>query len=266
MLQIKNGLIDTHCHLPMTKNIPANIAAAKAAGVTGIVNVSIDYNDVSELQRLSDSYSTGDLHLWSTIGLHPTHVRYGEYYNEDELVRDAIANKSCIGVGETGLDFLRNISEEAKLEQIKQFEIHIAAAQRLQMPIIIHTRGADQLTTEILEAAHKATPFPILIHCYAMDEEFGKRILDIGGYLSFSGLVTYTKAENTRKAAVFVPEDRMVVETDSPYLTPSAEPRGTKNQPAFVKHNAKALASLRGAEYDSVVTQTLNNFRALFRI
>ena len=167
-----------------------------------------------------------------------------------------------MGIGETGLDYFYEHSPRE--QQQASFRAHIAAARETGLPLIVHTRDADDDTAAILEDEYARGPFPGVIHCFSTGHELAERALAIGFYISISGIVTFKKAEALRKSAAILPLDRLLVETDAPYLAPVPK-RGKRNEPAYVVHTAAALAELRGIAINEIETSTTDNFFNLFK-
>lgn len=251
-------LIDSHCHLNLLAQeeggIHTAIDNAKTNQVEHILCISIDKascNDILTLVRSND-------YLSASIGIHPN-VDQAENFTTDELI--ALADdKKVIAIGETGLDYFRNDGDLAW--QRDRFRTHIEAAKYLKKPLIIHTREARDDTMTILED-EQAQEAGGIIHCFTEDWSTAKRALDIGFYISLSGIVTFKSAKNLQEVAKKLPLDRILIETDSPYLAPVPH-RGKTNQPAFVKHVAEYLAELRGDSIETIAKATTDNFYRLF--
>lgn len=251
-------LIDSHCHLDMLSDqeggIEQAINQAKANQVDHILCISIDKASCHRVLDLVD----GQAYLSASIGIHPN-VDQQEQFSVEELVTLADQDK-VIAIGETGLDYFRS---EGDLEwQRDRFRVHIEAAKQLKKPLIIHTREAREDTMTILEN-EQARDAGGIIHCFTENWETAKRALDIGFYISLSGIVSFKNATALQEVAKKLPLDRLLVETDSPYLAPVPH-RGKPNQPAFVKHVAEYIAELRGESFEHIAKTTTNNFHQLF--
>lgn len=251
-------LIDSHCHLNLLAQeeggIETAISNAKANKVDHILCISIDKascNDILTLVKTND-------YLSASIGIHPN-IDQAENFTIDELIALSDTEK-VIAIGETGLDYFR--SEGDLTWQRDRFRTHIEAAKQLKKPLIIHTREARDDTMMILES-EQAKEAGGIIHCFTEDWATAKRALDIGFYISLSGIVTFKNAKTLQEVAKKLPLDRILIETDSPYLAPVPH-RGKTNQPAFVKHVAEFLAELRGDSVDNIARATSANFHTLF--
>lgn len=250
--------IDSHCHLNMLADEPGGIDAmvseASNNGIEHILCIAIDKASCAEVKSIADSFPQ----VTASVGIHPN-VDAQEQFTVEELVAQA-AHPKVIAIGETGLDYFRS---EGDLEwQRDRFRVHIEAAKKTQKPLIIHTREARQDTMDILEQenAEKAGG---IIHCFTENWETAKRALDIGFYISLSGIVTFKSARELQDVAKRLPLDRILIETDSPYLAPVPH-RGKTNKPVFVKHVAEFLAELRGDTVENIAATTTANFQRLF--
>lgn len=250
--------IDSHCHLNLLADepggIPAILAEAKENNIDHILCISIDKNSCADVLKLAEQYPQ----LTASIGIHPN-VDSDENFTIDELVEYASPEK-VIAIGETGLDYFRS---EGDLEwQRDRFRVHIEAAKQLKKPLIIHTREARDDTMDILEN-EQAEQAGGIIHCFTENWETAKRALDIGFYISLSGIVTFKNATELQEVAKKLPLDRILIETDAPYLAPVPR-RGKTNKPAYVKHVAEFLAELRSDTVENIAQVTSANFRSLF--
>jgi TatD DNase family protein len=250
--------IDSHCHLNLLADEEGGIAAvleqAQQRDVEHILCISIDKKSCTEVVDIAQRYPN----ITASVGIHPN-VEREEQFTVDELVSLASQDK-VIAIGETGLDYFRS---EGDLEwQRDRFRVHIEAAKQTNKPLIIHTREAREDTMDILEVenAEKAGG---IIHCFTENWETAKRALDIGFYISLSGIVTFKSAKDLQEVAKKLPLDRILIETDSPYLAPVPH-RGKTNQPAFVTHVAEFLAELRNDSVENIAAVTTQNFRTLF--
>ncbi|CEF55798.1 TatD DNase family protein [Acetobacter ghanensis] len=257
------GLIDSHCHLDhfSDEELPGLLDAAREAGLSGMVTIGTRLSHAPEQKRLT-GFGQPDMRIWCTVGTHPDHVEETEL----PLVQDIVAVAEApevIGIGETGLDYFHGREEVRPLQQAS-FRRHIQAARELDIPVIIHARQADEDVATILEDESAKGAFPILLHCFASGPDLARRVVALGGYVSFSGIATFPKCEEIRSVARDVPLDRILVETDAPYLAPVPQ-RGKRNQPAFVAHTAGRIAQERGLEMAAFTDQTTRNFQRLFR-
>jgi TatD DNase family protein len=250
--------IDSHCHLNMLADEPggidAMVAEAQQNGIQHILCIAIDKASCDEVKTIAASYSQ----VTASVGIHPN-VDASEQFTVEELVAEA-SHPKVIAIGETGLDYFRS---EGDLEwQRDRFRVHIEAAKQTLKPLIIHTREAREDTMSILEHedAEKAGG---IIHCFTENWETAKRALDIGFYISLSGIVTFKNATELQEVAKKLPLDRILIETDAPYLAPVPH-RGKTNKPVFVKHVAEFLAELRGDTVENIAETTTANFQRLF--
>ncbi len=250
--------IDSHCHLNLLANeeggLDAVIAQAQESQVDHILCISIDKESCKEVLAIAETYPN----ITASVGIHPN-VDQQENFSVDELVSLA-QHEKVIAIGETGLDYFRS---EGDLEwQRDRFRVHIEAAKHLKKPLIIHTREARDDTMSILEQEDAQLAGGI-IHCFTENWETAKRALDIGFYISLSGIVTFKNALELQEVAKKLPLDRILIETDAPYLAPMPH-RGKTNKPAYVKHVAEFVAQLRDDTVENIAQQTSANFNRLF--
>lgn len=249
-------LVDSHCHLNFPEfkdDLDDVIKRAMDNQVTTLLTVNTRLNQAKDLQEIADRYP----HVWCSVGTHPHDSQNVEEENLFEQILTLVQHPKVIAIGETGLDYYYNNSP--KEAQINSFQTHIKAAVQLDLPLIIHTRDADEDTIDCLINKNAKGVF----HCFSGGLEIAKKALDLGFYLSFSGIITFKKAEELREVAKFVPLDRVLVETDSPFLAPIPH-RGSRNEPAFTRYTATLLAELRGASLEEIAIATTNNFYTLF--
>ena len=252
-------LIDSHCHLEyegLVDEQPGVLARARAVGVGAFLNISTKRGEwdrvVATAERERDVYAS--------IGIHPHHADDHQDVSEDHLAA-AAAHPKVIGLGETGLDYYYDRSDRGAQQRL--FRRHIAVARRLRLPVIIHTRDAEDDTANILADEMGKGDFPALIHCFTASAAFGERVLDLGLSISISGIATFKNATELADFAAKVPEDRLVVETDSPFLAPVPH-RGKPCEPAFVADTARFLAQRRGITLEALAEATTANFYRLF--
>lgn len=252
-------LVDSHCHIDfpeLHENLGAVLERAKAAGVGYLLCVSVNLEDLKHIIEISHNYA----HVFASAGVHPNYdpgiVDSPTYLSLREVAADPVV----VAVGETGLDYYRS---EGDLEwQLDRFRKHIAVSREVGKPLIVHTRQANDDTISIMRE-EGASDAGGVMHCFSEDWPTAKAALDMGFYVSISGIVTFKNADTVREVARNVPSDRLLVETDAPYLAPVPE-RGHKNEPAFVAHTARYLAELRGVNFDTLAQQTTDNFFRLF--
>ncbi len=257
------SLIDSHCHLdrldlkPFENNISNALANAQQHDVKAMLNVCIDLEHFSDVLDIAEAHSN----VYASVGVHPNEID-GKDPEIDELV--ALSdNKKIIAIGETGLDYFRTKGSDLEWQRTR-FKNHIEASKQTKKPLIIHMRDATDDTLKIMQD-EKAEQAGGVMHCFAEDWEVAQRALDLGFYISFSGIVTFKNALALKEVAKNVPIDRMLVETDSPYLAPVPY-RGKSNQPAYVKHVAECIAELRGEPYEVIAEKTTENFYRLFSL
>lgn len=252
-------LIDSHCHLdfPQLKSdLPGLLSRAEDAGVGLMVTISTYVSKFNELRELVEAHDN----IFCSIGTHPNNAAEEPDTTAGELIEIA-RHPKVVAIGEAGLDYHYDYAPP-KL-QAKGFRAHIAAARETGLPLVIHSREADVDMACILEAETAKGAFPFILHCFTSGPDLARRGLALGGYISFSGVVTFKKAQELRDIAASVPADRLLVETDAPYLAP--EPfRGKTNEPAYVAKTAARLAEVRGLGLDALTTLTTDNFFRLF--
>ncbi|NVN12360.1 TatD family hydrolase [Nguyenibacter vanlangensis] len=257
------GLIDSHCHLDHFPDdaIPDLLDRARAAGVEGMVTIGTRLSRAAQQKDLT-RFSRPDLRVWCTVGTHPDHVEECTVADAADIV--ALADDPrVIGIGESGLDYFHGAEAVRPLQQAR-FRAHIQAARRMNLPLVIHARDADDDVAAILrDEVAAGGPFRFLLHCFASGPELARVGLELGGYVSFSGILTFPRSDALRDVARTIPPDRLLVETDSPYLAPVPH-RGRRNEPAFVADTAGRLAELRDIEPAALAEVTTANFHRLF--
>jgi TatD DNase family protein len=252
-------LVDSHCHLNykgLVEDQAAVLGRARAAGVGAMLNISTREREWDEVIGLAER--EGD--VWASVGIHPHEADTHIDVDTAKLV-DRAAHPRVIGIGETGLDYYYDHSDRA--QQRTSFISHIAASRETGLPLIVHTRDAEEDTAEIMSAEMEQGGYPAVIHCFTASAEFGRIALDLGFYISLSGIVTFKNAADLRDFAKIVPLDRLLVETDSPFLAPVPH-RGKSCEPAFVRDTAAFLADLRGVGVEELTEITGDNFFKLF--
>ncbi len=252
-------LIDSHCHLDfpeLSADLDGVLARAAAAGVSGMVTISTRVENFATYTRIAEQHGN----IWCSVGTHPHNAHEELHITTDELVRLS-AHPRCVAIGEAGLDyFYDNAPRDAQATGLRR---HIAAARITGLPLVIHSRQADDDMAAILEEEAGQGAFPFLLHCFTGGADLARRALALGGYISFSGIVTFRNAREIQEVAAFVPADRYLVETDAPYLAPIPH-RGQSNEPSFVIHTAQKLAEIRGVTLEQVGSETTANFARLF--
>ena len=255
-------MIDSHCHLdhePMFSDLENVIIRSKESGVEKILSICTTNDSFKKILEIVKF----DPIIYGTFGIHPHET--SKYTGLDSnFISDTIKNnKKIIGIGETGLDFYYNHSD--KSVQKKIFCEHIDAAANLKIPLIVHTRDAEKETYEILKSENKNFNLKVLIHCFTGTNDFAKKLLDIGCYISLSGIITFKKATDLIKTVENIPIDKLLVETDSPYLSPVPY-RGKTNEPSYLKYTVKKLAEIKKISIDEVMNKTSNNFLSIFNL
>ncbi|MGB8315078.1 MAG: TatD family hydrolase [Aestuariivirga sp.] len=252
-------VVDSHCHLDfegLAERLPEVLAYAEAAGVGLIVSIGTQVKKFDRLLGIAED----NPNVFCTVGTHPHHA----HEELDVTVADLVAlakHPKVVGIGEAGLDYHYDLSPRAAQEQ--GFRLHIAAARETGLPLVIHAREADSDVASILEKEMGKGAFKPLLHCFTSSMELAQRGLALGAYVSFSGILTYKSAENLRAVAAEVPMDRLLVETDSPYLAPVPH-RGKSNEPAFVVETLRQLAGVKNVPVDIMAKITSDNFFRLF--
>jgi TatD DNase family protein len=253
-------MIDSHVNLhheAFAEDLEDVLARARAAGVDGMLTICDKIHNIPDITAIADARPR----LWRSVGAHPHYASEHLDLTSAHLVELAKPEK-VVGIGETGLDFHYTYS---RLEdQVQVFKAHIDAARVTGLPLIVHTREADQLMADILEEEMTKGAFPILLHCYTSGMELLQRGLALGAYVAFSGIATFKNATAVREAALAVPRNRILIETDCPYLAPIPM-RGRRNEPSFVPHVSAFLANLYGMESHEFAAQADTNFFALFQ-
>lgn len=252
-------LIDSHCHLNykgLIEEQDAVLERARAAGIGGFLNISTRQSEweavIATAERNRD--------VWATVGIHPHEADEHADLGEGALL-EATRHPKVIGIGETGLDYYYDHSDRAVQQAL--FRTHIRVARETGLPLVIHTRDAEEDTTRIIEEEMGEGAFPALIHCFTASAAFGARMVELGLTISLSGIVTFKNARELQAFAAEIPADRLLVETDSPFLAPVPH-RGKTCEPAFTADTARFVAGLRGIGVEELAAQTTGNFRKLF--
>ena len=251
--------IDSHCHLNykgLIEDQDAVLARAAAAGVSGMLNISTRRREWDAIIATAQKAP----YIWATIGIHP-HEADDHADVDTALLVNAAAHPKVIGIGETGLDYYYDHSDRD--QQRTSFRAHIAAARETGLPLIVHTRDAEEDTAQILQEEMGKGAFPGVIHCFTASQEFADIALNLGLFISISGIVTFKNAADLQATAATIPADRLLIETDSPFLAPVPH-RGKSCEPAFVADTAQFLATLRGMSVEDLAEQTRDNFFRLF--
>ena len=252
-------LVDHHCHLDFPDfeaTLPEVVARAHAAGVSTLVTISTHIRSFDRIRAIIERYP----HVFGSIGTHPHNADQEHGITPAEII--AISqHPKVVAIGEAGLDYF--YQKSTAQNQADGFRAHIQAARETGLPLEIHTRDADADTLALLTAEHEKGAFPAVLHCYTGGRELALRAVDMGLYVSFTGVVTFKKSQALRDLACEIPIDRILLETDAPFLAPDPF-RGRPNEPAYVTHTAAALAKARGITPVAFATATTDNFFRLF--
>ena len=253
-------LVDSHCHLDFpdfARDFGDVLARARNAGVGVMVTIGTRLSRFAEVRAIAES----DPAIWCSVGVHP-HEAEKEGVGDPAPLLEAARHPKVVGIGETGLDYYYKHS--APEAQARSFRAHISAARESGLPLIVHARDADLDTIRIMGDEHRAGAFPGVIHCFTASRELAEHAVALGLYISFSGILTFKNARDIQETAKALPLDRILVETDAPYLAPMPN-RGKRNEPAFVAHTAAFLAKLRGETFERIAAATSENFFRLFK-
>jgi TatD DNase family protein len=252
-------LVDSHCHLDFpdfASEIDAVVARARAAGVKRLVTISTLVGKFPALRATAERFDE----VYCSVGTHPHHADKELNVTVDDLVT-ATKHPKVVAIGEAGLDY--HYDNSPREAQERGFRTHIQAARATKLPLVIHAREADDDIARILEEESKRGGFPFVLHCFTGGEDLARRGVALGGYVSFSGILTFKNGESLRKIAAALPEDRILVETDAPFLAPNPH-RGKRNEPAYVAETARVLGETRGVSADAIAKTTSANFFRLF--
>ncbi|KCV81866.1 TatD family hydrolase [Actibacterium atlanticum] len=252
-------ITDSHCHIdfPDFKDeLPDVIARAQAAGVTRMVTICTKLRQLQQVQAIAETYAP----VFFAAGTHPMSAAEEPMATLDELIA-LDQHPKCVGIGETGLDY--HYTADSAQVQKDSLRIHCAAAATTGLPLIIHARAADDDMARILAEENANAPFSCVMHCFSSSAELAKAALDLGFYLSMSGIAAFPKSQELRDIFAAAPVDRILVETDAPYLAPPPY-RGKRNEPAYVAHTARKGAEVFGMDYAEFAAQTQANFDRLF--
>jgi TatD DNase family protein len=252
-------LVDSHCHLNYPKLVERQsdvLAAARAAGVTTMLNISTREREWGDIVATAER----EPDVWASIGIHPHEADEHPDVDTAKLI-EAARHPRVVGIGETGLDYYYDHSD--RTQQQRSFRAHIVASRETGLPTIIHTRDAEEDTYAILAEEMGKGAFPALIHCFTASQDFADKVLALGLSISISGIVTFKNAKDLQETAKTIPADRLLVETDSPFLAPVPH-RGKPCEPAFVADTARFLADLRGEPIERLMETTSVNFFTLF--
>ncbi len=251
-------MIDSHCHLdinPLFDNLDEIVSRSKEVGITKLLSICTNLDSFENIKKII----IFDPIIYGTFGIHP-HEADKCLVSKSKIIENSKYSKKIIGIGETGLDFYYNNSD--KKNQIKSFVNHIDACLDLKLPLIVHSRNAEIETFDILNN-YKNTDIKILMHCFTGSYTFAKKLLNLNTYFSASGIITFKNSEDLRETFNFLPNERIIVETDSPFLAPIPM-RGRKNEPSFIRFTLEKLAQIKKQSFENMDKITTDNFNKLF--
>ena len=252
-------LVDSHCHLNykgLAEQQGEVLERARARGVTAMLNIATRESEWDDVLAAAEANAD----VWASVGIHPHDADHHPDVDTAKLVERA-AHPRVIGIGETGLDYYYDKSDRAR--QQDSFRRHIHASQQTGLPIIVHTRDAEADTLALLGKEMERAPYTGVIHCFTASDDFAKAALDLGLFISISGIVTFKNAADLQATAKWLPQDRLLIETDSPFLAPVPH-RGKRNEPAYTAFTARKGAEVFGMDYPAFAAQTQKNFERLF--
>ena len=251
-------MIDSHCHLdhePLFNDLENILKRSKEVGIEKLLTICTTFESFIKIKQLVKK----DDIIYGTYGIHP-HEAKNDKVTKKLIIDEINANEKIIGIGETGLDFYYNFSD--KKDQIKSFEEHIKASIELKIPLIIHSRNAEDQMIKIFNE-YKNHDLKILMHCFTGSKKFAESLLDLNAYFSASGIITFKNSTDLQETFKSIPLEKTLIETDSPYLAPVPN-RGKKNEPSFVKFTAEKLAEIKNIPISELVKSTTSNFNKLF--
>ena len=251
-------MIDSHCHLdhePLLSDLSNVLQRSRDVGIEKLLTISTSFESFSKVKELVNR----DEMIYGTIGIHP-HESSNDIITAKEIIDNLNDNKKIIGIGETGLDFYYNNSEKDK--QILSFKEHIKASIKTNIPLIVHSRNAENETFEILNE-YKNENIKILMHCFTGSKKFSEKLLSLNSYFSASGIITFKNSVDLQKTFKSIPNENILIETDSPFLAPVPN-RGKKNEPSFINFTAAKLAEIKNISKKELIEITTNNFNKLF--
>ena len=254
-------MIDSHCHLdhsPLYQDLTEVINRAKTKGVNYFLTISTNLKSFENIKIIINKHPE----VFGTIGIHPHEANLNITVDKNFLIKNKKKENKIIGIGETGLDYFYENSE--KKSQIKLFIEHIEASINLNIPIIIHSRDAEADTFNILNDFKSKNP-KILMHCFTGSQDFSTKLLNIGAFFSASGIITFKKTESLQETFRNIPNDRLLIETDSPFLAPIPK-RGSKNEPSYIEYTALKLSELKQVSLNQIIINTTKNFNSLFSL
>ena len=260
---MKNYLIDTHAHLDFPElynRLDEVLKNAMENGVKRIVTISTNLNKIDKIIEISKNYKE----VYHTVGVHPNEVLKDKNNSNYEMILNLSKNEKCVGIGECGLDY--HYGNDSKAEQKASFITQINVSRATNLPLIIHARDADKDMINILENEYKNGPFKAILHCFSSGKDLALCGIDLGFYISFSGIVTFKSAKLIQEIATLIPNDKILVETDAPYLSPTPL-RGSVNEPKNCSITAQYLADIRKCKFSTFIDQLyMNSFKIFDKI
>ena len=260
---MKNYLIDTHAHLDFPElynRLDEVLKNALENGVKRIITISTNLNKIDKIIEISKNYEE----VYHTVGVHPNEVLKDKNNSNYEMILNLSKNEKCVGIGECGLDY--HYGNDSKAEQKASFITQINVSRATNLPLIIHARDADKDMINILENEYKNGPFKAILHCFSSGKDLALCGINLGFYISFSGIVTFKSAKLIQEIATLIPDDKILVETDAPYLSPTPL-RGSVNEPKNCSITAKYLADIRKCEFSTFIDQLyMNSFKIFDKI
>ena len=253
-------IIDSHAHLDyphLAGDLPDVLARANVAGVSHVITIGVKLSTSDAPKRIAETFDN----VWCSVGIHPHEAGNEADSCNIDAIKAAADHPKCVAIGEAGLDYFYNYGKTD--QQAASFRAQIAAAREMRLPIIVHSRDADDDMAAILEEEMQRGDFRGVMHCFSSGQTLAQRALDVGFYISFSGILTFNKSSELQQIAADIPLDRLLVETDSPYLAPKPH-RGKSNEPAFTAHTLAKLAEIRGLSVAEMAKITRQNTAKLF--
>ncbi len=255
-------IVDSHCHLdydPLNKNLDKILERATKAGVSLLLTICTQDESFRKILDIIKKYKN----VYGTYGIHPHETKSYESLKVEKIINNLSQDKKLIGIGETGLDFYYNHSD--KKSQKDSFLKHIHATQETSSTLIVHSRSAENETFDILNSEFKKKYFKILMHCFTGSKEFAHKLMDLDCYFSASGIVTFKKSKELNEVFMSIPKNKILVETDSPYLSPEPN-RGKVNEPCQIIYTLKHLSKIKNETEENMALTTSNNFSKLFKV
>jgi len=255
-------ITDSHCHLDydiLYENLESVINRAAKNNVKLFLTICTTIESYKKIKLIVAKYKN----VYGTFGIHPHETKNYKDLSSDLIIKYKNENKKIIGIGETGLDYYYNHSDKKVQKEI--FIQHIIAAEKLNLPLIVHSRNAELDTYEILEKYMKDDKLKVIIHCFTGSKDFAQKLIKIGCYISVSGIITFKNNNDLVEAVSKIPINKLLVETDSPYLSPKPN-RGKSNEPSFIIHTVEKLSIIKNLDIKNVIDNTTNNFKSLFNL